>query len=291
MDLSDNRLTSIPELLDKLSALTQLNLENNYLNHIPEWVFNISSLSSESLFELQLENWVLETPDSDEFLTRIVAKKRILTAELTLDLSNLNLTSIPECISKLSALRDLNLYNNLLTYIPDSLANLSSLTTLDLSNNQLTAIPALLGNLSELIFLNLSRNQLTAIPDSLGNLPALIYLELRHNQLTAIPNSFQNFRNLELTLDVSNNLFLEEEVIRLQQFPFQISGLSIYDPLNQGRSLNNLSFEQLLSGLHQQAIALNIRTVTQAPWTELLTHNSSLGSFPEFLRKLPMMSD
>ncbi len=78
---------------------------------------------------------------------------------IELDLSNMELTEVPEAIASLTLLQTLDLSNNQLTEIPDEIASLTQLQTLNLSNNQLTALPAQLANLTRLQTLYLGNNQ------------------------------------------------------------------------------------------------------------------------------------
>jgi len=135
-----------------------------------------------------------------EALRRIEEAKR--NKRVSLDLSGLGLTAIPDSLARLANLQQLSLDNNQLTTIPDSLAQLANLLILYLHNNQLTAMPDSLGKLTNLQFLYLAGNQLTAIPDSLGKLAKLQQLYLDNNQLTAIPDSLAQLANLQqLSLD------------------------------------------------------------------------------------------
>jgi hypothetical protein len=143
------------------------------------------------------------------------AERRIETARrkgaTELDLSEMELTELPEAIGQLIHLKVLKLggiswmnENNRLTTLPESLSNLSQLQKLDLSNNQLTTLPESLGNLSKLQELYLSNNQLTMLPESLGNLFHLQTLYLHKNQLTALPKSLGKLYQLQ-DLDLSDN--------------------------------------------------------------------------------------
>src|SRR3989338_3522530 len=75
-----------------------------------------------------------------------------------LDLSNQNLTTVPNDITKLTKLNELNLSNNKFTSIPASVLDVSTLITLNLSNNQISKAPQNLGKLTNLQSLNLSEN-------------------------------------------------------------------------------------------------------------------------------------
>lgn len=74
-------------------------------------------------FETQLREWVNSAPES-ESENRAKAAKRIDDARLykqpTLDLSNLDLTMLPECVGMLAALRKLMLKDSQRTSLPES---------------------------------------------------------------------------------------------------------------------------------------------------------------------------
>ena len=127
-----------------------------------------------------------------------------LTALKVLNLSNNQLTTLPEQIRNLTALTVLNLARNQLTTLPEQIGNLTALKSLDLSQNQLTTLPEKIGKLTALNFLDLSQNQLTTLPEQVGSLAALTFLNLSHNQLTALPEQIRNLTALT-NLDLENN--------------------------------------------------------------------------------------
>ena len=95
---------------------------------------------------------------SEQLLAKIDVAR--LTRTQSLDLSNHQLTELPQEIAQLSNLQSLDLSNNQLTALPAWIGQLSNLQSLDLSNNQLTALPAEIGQLSNLRSLNLEKNPL-----------------------------------------------------------------------------------------------------------------------------------
>ena len=101
--------------------------------------------------------------------------------EKVLDLSSLELTSLPESLP--ASLQRLFVNRNQLTSLQESLP--ASLKVLNAADNQLTSLPeSLPASLEELI---VSRNQLTSLPESL---PALLeQLYAADNQLTRLPES------------------------------------------------------------------------------------------------------
>jgi hypothetical protein len=119
-----------------------------------------------------------------------------------LDLSNLNLTIIPEEFSTL-LLPNLtrlylnntepSLYKNQFKTLPNNFgANWNRLVYFGLTINQLTVLPDNFGSAwNQLEDLDLFGNQLSVLPNNFGaNWNRLRELTLQHNQLSALPNNF-----------------------------------------------------------------------------------------------------
>lgn len=122
------------------SASDSINLSNQGLTKVPEYIFNQTSLEE-------------------------------------LDLSNNRLTgAIQSQVGNLKNLKTLKANNNLMTGIPAEIGQLQSLEVLDLSNNQITGLPYELGNLKNLKILNISGNNYSKLDlDNITkNLPANI---------------------------------------------------------------------------------------------------------------------
>ena len=106
-----------------------------------------------------------------------------------LNLSNDNLTNLPDNIGNLNSLKELDLKNNSIVILPESIPSMDNLLTLRLYNNLLSELPDEIGNLINLEELYLSGNQLTSIPESIGNLQYIKKLWLSSNQLTSLPST------------------------------------------------------------------------------------------------------
>ena len=76
---------------------------------------------------------------------------------------------------------ELDLSNQDLSLIPDSVFGLDFLKVLDLSNNQLTMVEQKIDSLKELVELRLSYNNLTRLPEGVLRLPMLSKVDLRGN--------------------------------------------------------------------------------------------------------------
>jgi len=139
------------------------------------------------------------------------------------------LTSFPkEVYSLADTLERLDMTNNQLSTLPDDFYQLKNLKILFLSNNNFTELPAVLAkcpNLSMIGFRNnqikivpenalplttrwliLTDNALTSLPDSMGDLIFLQKCMLSGNQLTSLPKSMAKCHNLELLRIAVNQL-------------------------------------------------------------------------------------
>ncbi len=110
------------------------------------------------------------------------AEVPVVKTSNSLDLSNQNLTRLPDSLFSSTNLEELNISNNKLTgALPGEIRHLKNLKILNISNNMMTGIPAEVGQLSKLEILDLSNNQFTGLPYELGNLKSLKILKLSGN--------------------------------------------------------------------------------------------------------------
>lgn len=140
-----------------------------------------------------------------------------------------NLTEFPRHVfDQAESLEILDLSNNQLTELPDDLDRLLNMRILFLSNNQFTSIPAVLARCPKLEMISFKSNQLAQVgenvlpvdtrwliltdnkiaklPDSMGKLHRLQKLALAGNRLTALPASMADCHNLELARLSANDL-------------------------------------------------------------------------------------
>jgi internalin A len=136
------------------------------------------------------------------------AERRIARGGDKVDLSKLELSSVPDSLAGLTHLTDLDLTGNKLTALPDWLGTFSSLTRLKLSLNTLWRLPDWIGDLTRLTDLRLLGCELESLPDAVGNLVNLVKLDLQINNLVALPGSLTRLTRLE-SIDLFRNSLTE----------------------------------------------------------------------------------
>lgn len=107
---------------DTVPTSKRLDLSNQSLSRIPNYVFNQTGLE-----ELNVSN--------NQLTGAIQAEIRQLKNLIILDASNNQMTGVPAEIGQLNNLQMLNLSNNELTGLPYELGNLTNLKTLNISGN------------------------------------------------------------------------------------------------------------------------------------------------------------
>lgn len=122
----------------------------------------------------------------------------------SLDLSTIDIHTLPCQISNLYTLRTLYLLNNQMTTLPIEMVCLKNLVILNLRNNCLTSIPNVIITLTKLKELYLHENQIESIPPEMDNLTELEILYLSKNKLESIPPRLGKLKMLKV-LDISNN--------------------------------------------------------------------------------------
>jgi internalin A len=124
---------------------------------------------------------------------------------LRVDLSRLQLTSLPPALFELRYIREVDLSNNEITKLPDEISRLQYLQELSVAHNDLSTLPSTLAELPNLRRLDASYNHITVLPDSCCDLRALEYLGVEYNQLTSVPALLSRLRTLQ-ALNLSHNL-------------------------------------------------------------------------------------
>ena len=122
-----------------------------------------------------------------------------------LDLSNNQLSTLPEQISQLTKLKIIFASNNCFEVLPVALGACPLLEMVGFKANQIKEIPA--NSLPLLLrWLILTDNQIVTLPETLGERPRLQKLALAGNRLTHLPESVSRLENLALLRISANQL-------------------------------------------------------------------------------------
>uniref|UniRef100_A0AAR2LJ22 PDZ domain-containing protein n=1 Tax=Pygocentrus nattereri TaxID=42514 RepID=A0AAR2LJ22_PYGNA len=208
VEASVNPITKLPDGFTQLLNLTQLFLNDAFLEYLPANFGRLSKLQVleqiHNLKELWLDNNSLQTiPGS-------IGKLRQLRY---LDLSKNRIESLDADISGCESLEDLLLSSNMLQQLPDTIGMLKKLTTLKVDDNQLTSLPNTIGSLSLLEEFDCSCNELESLPPTIGYLHSLRTFAADENFLAELPREIGNCKNVTVMSLRSNKLeFLPDEI-------------------------------------------------------------------------------
>jgi predicted Ser/Thr protein kinase len=122
-----------------------------------------------------------------------------------LDLTDNNLTTLPDDFDKFKKLKILFLSNNQFNHVPKILAKLHILSMIGMRNNKIKIFEENSLPLSTR-WLILTDNELTSLPQSIGNLKLLQKCMLSGNKLSFLPESLNKCFNLELLRIAANKL-------------------------------------------------------------------------------------
>lgn len=172
LEISGTPLTSFPDRVANLDNLTNLVLRNNKLTSLPPDIGRLSKLK----FIDVSNNCLEQIPDEVGSLT-----------ELQSLVANVNkLTDLPLTLKNLSNLTVVKIEYNKLEHFPTSLCdeNLKHLAEIHAKNNSIQDIPSTIGKLLALKVLDLTENNITDVPGELGDCNRLKEVHLKGNKLS-----------------------------------------------------------------------------------------------------------
>jgi len=141
-------------------------------------------------------------------LARIDSRVMKLYNLVSLDLSNNEITTLPESLGDMKTLMEFTITGNLLTSLPRSFCCgplTKSLRLLNLSENKIQILPNYFCSLKALVTLNVRRNMMRALPPSIGKLSNLKHFDASGNNFKVLPGGFSSLR-LD-SLEISGNDF------------------------------------------------------------------------------------
>ncbi|MCC5644356.1 leucine-rich repeat domain-containing protein [Nostoc sp. CHAB 5824] len=245
---------------------------------------------AEQRIEKARQERAIELDLSNIELTEIPEAIASLTGLQWLDLSNNQLTELPEAFASLTGLRLLDLHNNQLTELPEAFASLTGLQKLSLDNNQLTELPKAIASLTGLQEVYLRNNQLIELLAAIASLTGLQQLYLQNNQLTQLPAAIASLTGLQV-LDLDNN-----QLIELPETITSLTGLQkLYFSNNQLTQLP----ETITSLTGLQTLFLSDNQLTELPKAiasltqlqKLNLENNQLTQLPEAIASLTQLQN
>ncbi|MFM7572096.1 MAG: COR domain-containing protein [Snowella sp.] len=184
-----------------------------------------------------------------------------------LDLSDRNLTLLPENLFEYENLQGLSLDTNRLKLLDKKIGNLVNLEYLDLSNNEIEYLPNEIEKLTSLVVLNIDLNYLKDLPRAIKNLKNLQSLGLSDNKLIIFPKDIYSLNRLK-HLDLSYNKInqVPDSIAKLHRLEFfDMSGNklktlpNIFENLTKLKELN-LSDNDLAT-LPESLVSLDLQAL------------------------------
>jgi Leucine-rich repeat (LRR) protein len=233
LDLSGNKLESLPQPIDKLQQLKSLNVSHN--ENLLDLTDKLGSLSQLTHLDVSYDPNLLFLPATIGRLSRLEtlnASHGLLTTEAlpdslrnlthlkTADFSFNRFTKIPSSVTGIRSLESLDFSHNRISDLTRDIENATHLKSLFLNNNEISLIgftpehvdgsstsilrEVKLDNLKRLEHLDLSNNRIVALHENMGDLKSLKSLHLENNRLTRLPPTIAKSPSLE-SLYLQNN--------------------------------------------------------------------------------------
>lgn len=163
LDLSGNRLSKLPEDLDRLHRLKVIFCSDNRFTELPRVLGKCKSLSMIGFKSNQITE---------------VHESALPPGTRWLILTNNRISQLPASIGLCTQLQKVALAGNLLTSLPEEMANCHRLELLRISANRLTALPLWLPDLPLLSWLAFAGNPFSEVKGSRETLRSLTWTEL-----------------------------------------------------------------------------------------------------------------
>jgi len=181
IDLSENKIASLPMNIGAFVNLKHLNLNHNSIEIIPDQIATLIKLESLSITFNKIK-------------------------------------AVTPAVQKLTKLKDVDLSHNQLPSFPTMFCGLPHLTVLNLANNKIQVLPDGIGGL-QVIELIVNQNQINKISDDLAACPKLKTLRLQENCLSIqnFPTKILTDSSISL-ISTEGNLFDTKEFSELEGY-------------------------------------------------------------------------
>ncbi|ODN03218.1 Protein toll [Orchesella cincta] len=198
LSLDNNKIETVePDSFKNCSSLSDLNLSSNKLKSIPGALQNLKGLKTIDLGE----NLITDISN---------ASYQGLQNLYGLRLTGNAIKLLPrDAFSQMNALKIINCAKNNITYAePGVFDNNPNLQAIRLDSNQITNIDRLFNNIEQLLWLNISNNQIGSELNYNSFNPKLQWLDIANNKLTSLGNCMDMQLRIR-NLDVSNNFITD----------------------------------------------------------------------------------
>jgi Leucine-rich repeat (LRR) protein len=224
LSLAKNLFRACPSILGKLFNLTDINLERNLLTYLPMEIGSLTALKT-----LHVHGNRLSHPPMEIVKLGVSSILRFLkvfaqgTISGEVAMPGCNLKAVPMAVLDIEQLTRLDLSHNSIGRIPGEFLNNQIVTHLDLSYNVISELEPQISGLVNLTTLILSGNRIEVMIDPIFTLSRLEVLIMNRNLLDDIPREIGVMTWLK-ELKLSNN--------RLEDLPMEIGRLISLQRLN-----------------------------------------------------------
>ncbi len=240
INLTGNRISAIPPVLAKMTALNELYLGHNKLTAVGRELNGLRQLrianfgnneikrfdmTCRSLQILNIEHNQLKDMPEQIFTNKLLSLyaghnsfRKIpdsiirCTSLVSLRLEGNDIWYFPPEMQQLAALKILNLSGCNISYVPANICVLPNLETLYLNDNKIATIPSAMAGLVSLKSLYLDNNAYTSFQYNMKYIvPSLLKLSLKDNRISSLPSYIWEDTNL-IRLDLSGNPLNEADI-------------------------------------------------------------------------------
>lgn len=172
INLSNNKIKSVPDAISSFRNAKKLNFNNNQIEIVTEQIGALHRLEELSFYKNKLKDipesiYALPNLKVIDLYFNAIEKADLRLGQMqsleVLYLANNRIYSLPDNLGQLPHLRELYLHNNRISNLPSSVRGLRQLTVLRINNNSILEFPAFLFELEKLQNLDFSHNQITTL--------------------------------------------------------------------------------------------------------------------------------
>lgn len=208
-NLSDSIFFSLEEALKAPLRVSELSLEGKKLVRFPASILTFKNLHTLNISYNRIDSIPASLFERCRKLhTLQYAGNGLAKLPITifhpglkvLDVSENNLTVIPDGVSKCSQLEELDLHSNLLTAYPSSSFVLKVLKSLILSGNPITTIGPWVMNQPTLKILFIDNTKIESLPEGICKMNALRFLTIEEDSIKELPACFCELKKMKVLM-------------------------------------------------------------------------------------------